>query len=243
MHPLYNCLLFIITLAGGTVPLFVKWLDDRRMHYLLAFSGSFLLSVTFLHLLPETFEELNMAAGIYLLIGFFLQLLIQRITHGMEHGHTHIHPTDHEHHIALLPVLVGLSVHAFMDGLPLGFHYRMGSTEPSLYLAIAIHKLPEAMLIASLVSSVKGRKQAFITLLLFSAITPVAGMLAQFAGERYYAMSKAVSVLIPIVAGAFIHIATTIFFESGTKQHMLTWQKMAAMLAGVGMALLTLSFE
>jgi zinc transporter ZupT len=213
------------------------------MHYLLAFSGSFLLSVTFLHLLPETFEELNSTAGIYLLIGFFLQLLIQRITHGMEHGHTHIHPHDHEHHITLLPLLTGLSIHAAMDGLPLGFHYRMHATEPSLYLAIAVHKLPEAMLIASLVSVVKTRRQAFVILAMFSAITPVTAIMAQFAGERYYAMSKAVSVLIPIVAGAFIHIATTIFFESGTRQHMLTWQKLAAMLAGVGMAFLTLSFE
>lgn len=243
MHPLYNFLLFITTLAGGSLPLLVKWLDDRRMHYLLAFSGSFLLGVTFLHLLPETFKELNTAAGVYLLAGFFLQLLIQRITHGMEHGHTHIHPNDHEHHIALLPVLTGLSIHAAMDGLPLGFHYRMDGTELSLYLAIAVHKLPEAMLIASLVSVVKTRRQAFITLALFAAITPLTAMLAQYAGERYYAMSKAVSILIPIVAGAFIHIATTIFFESGTRQHMLTWQKMAAMLAGVGMAFLTLSFE
>lgn len=240
---LYNLFLFLVTFAGGSLPLWVKWMDERRMHYLLAFSGSFLLSVTFLHLLPETFEELNTAAGVYLLIGFFLQLLIQRITHGMEHGHAHIHPHEHGHQVALMPVLAGLSLHAAMDGLPLGFHYRIQSTEPSLYLAIAVHKLPEAMLIASLVSAVRNRSNALVTLLIFSAITPVTAMLAQYAGEHYHAMSKAVSILIPVVAGAFIHIATTIFFESGTKQHMLTWQKLTAMLAGVGMAFLTLSFE
>lgn len=243
MHAWHSLLLFILTCIGGSIPLWVKWIDDRRMHYLLAFSGSFLLSITFLHLLPETFEDLNSKAGIYLLIGFFLQLVIQRLTHGVEHGHTHIHPQEHGHAIALAPILTGLTVHAFMEGLPLGFSYHMNATEPSLYMAVAVHKIPEAMLITTLVSGVKGRKQALITLLFFAAVTPLGGIIAQALGERYHAMSNTVMVLIPVVAGAFIHIATTIFFESGTKQHMLTWQKILAMLIGVGMALLTLYFE
>ena len=92
---LYNILLFVITFLGGSVPLWVKGLDDKKMHYLLAFSGSFLLSITLLHLLPETFEELGSAAGFYLLVGFFLQLIIQRITHGIEHGHVHLEHNGH----------------------------------------------------------------------------------------------------------------------------------------------------
>ncbi len=216
------------------------------MHYLLAFSGSFLLSITFLHLLPETFRpvlsmEVNTRAGIYLLIGFFIQLLIQRFTHGVEHGHAHVHP--HEHHIPLVPIIAGLTVHAFMEGLPLGFNYLAHGTEPSLYLAVGVHKLPEAMLVTSLVLAVKGKQKAWLALIYFSLITPVAAMLAQVLGQQYSFISQAVVVLIPIVAGAFIHIATTIFFESGTKQHMLSWQKISAMIVGVGLALGTLYFE
>lgn len=243
MHYWLALLLFLVTVIGGSVPFWVKWLDDRRMHNLLAFSGSFLLSITFLHLLPETFEDLSTRAGFYLLVGFFLQLLIQRFTHGVEHGHAHIQPNDHHHHVALLPILAGLTVHAFMEGLPLGFHYHQHATIPSLYLAVAVHKIPEAMLVASLAMAVKNRSYAFYTLLIFAAITPVAAILAQVMGERYYSMSQAVMALIPIVAGAFIHISTTIFFESGTKQHMLTRQKILAMLLGVCMAMLTIGFE
>ncbi|XZF13941.1 ZIP family metal transporter [Chitinophagaceae bacterium MMS25-I14] len=241
MHFWYSLLLFMVTLLGGSVPLWIKWFDDRRMHYLLAFSGSFLLSITFLHLLPETFEDLNVKAGFYLLVGFFAQLLIQRFTHGVEHGHAHIHP--HEHHVALTSILAGLTLHAFMEGLPLGFNYHMHGTEPSLYMAVAVHKVPEAMLVTSLVLSVKNRRTALLILMCFAAVTPLAGMAAEVLGERYYFMSHAVLILIPVVAGAFIHIATTIFFESGTKQHLLTWQKIAAMITGVGMAMLTLCFE
>ncbi|MBS1772395.1 MAG: ZIP family metal transporter [Bacteroidetes bacterium] len=236
----YSVLLFLITLIGSTIPLFIKGFDDKRMLSLLAFSGSFLLSITFLHLLPETFGELNARAGVYILIGFFLQLALQRLTHGIEHGHVH-HSSDH-HHVPVISVIAGLTLHAVMEGLPLGFNYRMASTTPSLYLAVAAHKLPESVLAAMLINSVKGKKVAFITMCFFSLVTPLSGMLANKLGTSYHAMSNAITVVIPIVAGAFIHIATTIFFESGTKNHLLTWQKLAAMLAGVGAALTTLLF-
>lgn len=211
------------------------------MHLLLAFSGSFLLSITFLHLLPETFKELGASAGLYLLAGFFLQLLIQRFTHGIEHGHVHHMP--HEHSIPLASIVAGLSLHAFMEGLPLGFNYRMGATTPSLYLAVAAHKLPEAILLTTLVMGTRGKGRSLMVLALFSLLTPVASIIAARLGESYYAMSQVVSVLIPVVAGAFIHISTTIFFESGTKQHLLTRQKIAAMILGVGIGLATLAFE
>lgn len=241
MHIFNGLGLFIITFLGGSIPLWVKGLDDRRMHYLLAFSGSFLLSITFLHLLPETFASLGSKAGLLLLCGFFVQLIIQRITHGLEHGHVHIH--QHEHHMPINSMLIGLALHAFMEGLPLGFNYAMQGTEPSLYLAVAAHKLPEAMLVTSLVAETKTRSKAFITLLIFSLITPIAGLLATMLGNYYAPISQAVMYLIPIVAGVFIHIATTIFFESGTKSHMLTRQKTVAILLGVGTGLITLLFE
>ena len=274
MQEYFSLFLFIISFVGGTIPLFIKGMDERRTNYLLAFSGSFLLSITLLHLLPETFVEIGGKAGLYLLAGFFLQLLIQRITHGVEHGHSHVHETgthmhshthshnhpgshDHDHghsyghshrhatshSIPLVSILIGLTLHAFMEGLPLGFHYRSGATEPSLYLAVAAHKLPEAMLITSLVMAVKGRRTALFILLLFSLVTPMASFLAAFLGESYLFAANLIKLLIPVVAGAFIHIATTIFFESGTRQHMMTWRKVLSILLGVSLGLATLLIE
>jgi zinc transporter ZupT len=244
MHLGYGILLFVITFTGGLLPIWFKSFDDKRMHYLLAFSGSFLLSITFLHLLPETFGDLGAKAGIYVLAGFFLQLILQRFTHGVEHGHLHVQQqNDHHHHVPVFSILAGLSVHAFMEGLPLGFNYRMQATEPSLYLAVAAHKLPEAILATTLLLNTKGRRTAVLTMFFFSCITPLAGVLANSLGASYYAMSVAVGILIPIVAGAFIHISTTIFFESGTKNHLLTWQKIFAMICGVSIGFATLLIE
>ena len=243
MHLLPNLLLFALTMIGGSLPLWFRGLNERRLQLLLAFSGAFLLSITFLHLLPETFSEQGSRTGFLILAGFFLQLFIQRVTHGVEHGHVHVHADAHSHHVPVWSIVAGLSVHAFMEGLPLGFNYRHEATNASIYLAVAAHKLPEAMLLAMLVMANKSKKASFITLLAFSLLTPVAGLIATFLGTNYGFMARTVATLIPIVAGAFIHIATTIFFESGTKQHMLTWQKIVCMGAGVGIALTTLLLE
>jgi zinc transporter ZupT len=243
MHFLSPVLLFLITLTGGSIPLWFKSLTDKGMQLLLAFSGAFLLSITFLHLLPETFEDFGGSTGFYILAGFFLQLFIQRITHGVEHGHVHVHPNPHEHFIPVWSIVLGLSVHAFMEGLPLGFNYRNAATGISLYFAVAAHKLPEAMLLSMLMLHARGKHAALITLFIFSALTPLAGIAATFLGMQYGFISRMVTALIPVVAGAFIHISTTIFFESGTKQHLLTWQKVIAMSVGVAIALITLLLE
>ena len=209
------------------------------MNLLLAFSGSFLLSITFLHLIPETVEDQGEKAGMYMLAGFFLQLLIQRFTHGVEHGHTHIH--THNHTIPLFSILAGLGVHALMEGFPLGFNYRMPGTDTALYFAVATHKLPEIIIVATMIRSVKGSGiQSVGLLLLFSLFTPLASVFASFLGTRYLAISEILGMIIPVVAGAFIHISTTIFFESGTKQHALTGQKLMAILLGVALSAATL---
>lgn len=252
MFFLPNILLFAITLLGGSIPLWKRKsgsgvhdtepeISSRNIHLLLAFSGSFLLSITFLHLIPESFTEIGSRAGFYILTGFFFQLIIQRITHGVEHGHAH--GNDHQHGISLLGIITGLSVHAFMEGLPLGFHYREQSTNMMLYLAVGGHKLPEAMILTALVAHVGGNKKAWMVLFFFSLITPAGSFLAEWAGTRYLSMRQIVTVLIPLVAGSFVHIATTIFFESGTRQHLLTWQKVLTMITGAGLGFLSLLLE
>lgn len=239
MFLFYSFFLFIITLIGGSVPLWSKSWNEQSMKYLLAFSGAFLLSITLLHLIPETIEHSGHTAGVYILAGFFLQQLIQRFTHGVEHGHAHV--GDHHHHIAVVPVFAGLAVHAFSEGLPLGISYSDVTTLPSLYLAVALHKLPEAMLITSLVYfSSKKKSKAWPALILFAMITPVAGLLTSYLGNAYDGVEAFVHLCIPVIAGAFIHIATTIFFESGTKTHDMNWKKWTATVSGIVLALLTL---
>ena len=130
-----------------------------------------------------------------------------------------------------------------MEGLPLGFNYRNSATNPSLFLAVGAHKLPEAMLLGILLKQAYSRNRALLLVSIFAMITPCSAILATMLGTHYGTMSRTVTAIIPVVAGAFIHISTTIFFESGTRQHLLTMEKVGAMLFGIVLAGMTLAFE
>jgi zinc transporter ZupT len=237
---IYLSALFLLTAIGGSVPLFLKGFRNSWMTLMLAFSGSFLLGITLLHLMPETFHELNEKAGLYILLGFFLQLILQRFSHGVEHGHVHESDT-HAH--AFLPIFIGLSVHAFMEGIPLGFNYQSAATLPSIFIGVAAHKLPEAITLCSLLIITQAYKNKWLVLLLFAAVSPASAMLAMVYGQKFYFISSILVYIIPLVIGSFLHISTTVLYESGTRHHELSRQKVLAVILGLGSALATLVFH
>ena len=241
MQPFLLIALFVVTALGGSVPLWLRQPEERGMQLLLAFSGSALLGITFLHLVPESFVEMGGRAGGLVLAGFFLQLLVQRLTHGVEHGHVHAHAPGAR--VPLLSILAGLALHAFMEGLPLGIVYRDEATTPSLFIAVGLHKIPEAILAASLTAAGVGKRKAAFILVVFAAVTPLAALASHLLRVHYLAMRQIIDALVPLVAGAFLHIATTIFYESGTRHHHLTVRKGIAIVAGIALALATLLFE
>ena len=47
---------------------------------LLSFSGAFLLAICFLHLIPELYHDYSPSIGLFILVGFVLQLLLEFLT-------------------------------------------------------------------------------------------------------------------------------------------------------------------
>lgn len=241
----YLILILAATIGGGVIPMTVKRLHPNLPIYLLAFTGAFLFGITIMHLLPEIYHELGHTAGIYIALGFFLQVFLQQLSHGMEHGHTHLPPAHgHHHHISVTPLLAGLSIHAFMEGIPLGLRFEDRSALPSLALGIAAHKVPEALTLITVMTHAHQPSAALWRILaLFSLVTPLAAVLAGLLGTRFTAVTASLIYLTALVTGAFIHISTTIFYESGTRHHELSRQKVLAFAAGIVLAFLTLIFE
>ncbi|MBL4710802.1 MAG: ZIP family metal transporter, partial [Flavobacteriales bacterium] len=97
--------LFIVSLVSGCF-IFIKSFDLKtKISSLLSFSGAYLLGICFLHLIPELFEENDSSVGLYLLIGFFLQLILDYFSGGIEHGHAHVNKKK----IGRFPLLIFLS--------------------------------------------------------------------------------------------------------------------------------------
>jgi hypothetical protein len=71
-------------------------------------------------------------------------------------------------------------------------------------------------------------------------VSPISGMMAMYYGQKFYFISNILVYIIPVVIGAFLHISTTILYESGTKHHQLSTQKILVVLLGIGLAMATL---
>ena len=218
--------------------LWVKPSDPNKLKLLIAFSGAYLLSITALHLLPEVFTGDDRGAyfGSFVLVGFFIQVMLEYLSGGIEHGHAHTHRS------AGLPVglMIGLCLHAFLEGMPLGGgdaghshhgHSHSHGLEP-LLLGIVLHKYPVAMVfLAMLLNSGLAKAKAFGLLAVFAAMAPLGTLLSgEFEMVGQYNRES-----LAIVIGIFLHVSTTILFES-SEGHRFNAYKMMAIAAGLALS-------
>ena len=236
-------LLFFCVLLGGALAFWFHGRAQTTLKLALSFSGAYLLGITVLHLMPGAFSVPQASAGFWILGGFLFQLILEQLTQGVEHGHIHIH--EHSGSAMAVQVMIGLSVHAFLEGMPLS-HYdsfhamQHDSTHGGhghLLIGIVLHKLPAAFALVSLLLLSHFRKiTVWICLALFSAMSPSGALVA----GSFPLSQEAMANLLGFVIGSFLHIATTILFEADdNRQHHVSWAKMGVILLGIGLAVLS----
>lgn len=206
----------------------------RRM--VIPFTGAFLLGVVISHLLPEIFAESDKTVALFVLLGFAVQIMLDVFSKGIEHGHLHFH--DHNIGRQVIPILLALSVHSFLEGLPLGHHghshgYDHAAGDVFLW-AIVFHKLPAAFTLATLLFlAYKSRVRAWVLLIVFGLMTPLGTWVAHFIslGETAH------QYILALVGGSLLHVSTTIIFEVDSKgSHQISLDRLLAILFGVVIA-------
>lgn len=222
-------ILFVVSLASGCV-IFVKSFDLKaRVSPLLSFSGAYLLGICLLHLLPELFEGNDSSVGFYLLVGFFLQLILDYFSGGIEHGHAHVNKNK----IGKFPLLIFLSLglHAFLESFPL-----LELDEESYLIGLLIHKVPIAIILGGLLIGYELKKSIiFIALLIFSLMSP----LGVFVGSYFNSNTVIFQQFLAISIGIILHLSTTILLETND-QHHISVKKLIPLFLGVTLALLSL---
>ena len=236
-------LLYGAVLAGGGLAFYFKSNNRRFLQLVLSFVGAYLLGILVLHLIPDAYTGSSPKIGLWVLAGFFIQLTLEQFSLGVEHGHIH----DHHHTsrpLFALQVVISLSIHAFMEGLPLSmdavFHATT-SGEPhqhnQLFYGVILHKAPEAFALALLLlMSHFSKKVVIISIILFAAMSPLGAFITQSIHFETQTLQK----MIAVVIGSLLHISTTILFEvDNTDEHRISIQKVGAIVAGVVLSLLT----
>ncbi|MFN2383190.1 MAG: ZIP family metal transporter [Gemmatimonadota bacterium] len=146
-------------LLGGLLVITRRAWGTLLLRLFVAIGAGFLLSVALLRMLPEALAleprwTLPLVVG-----GYFL-------THTFEHGfvpHFHFGEETHPgvvHRRSSLAALGGLGLHSFFDGVSIAAGYQVSPVLGWLvFVAIALHKLPEGFTISSIVLAAGGSRR------------------------------------------------------------------------------------
>jgi len=215
-------------LIGGAVVAAPRRIGDRTLTLLMALGAGNLLGVSVIELIPESIHELGETAPVvilagYLLIHFFEHVFAPHLHFGEEtHGTTII-----DAHVSSTAIL-GLTLHAFMDGVAISSAFI---ASPALgvivFAAIMLHKLPEGFTIASVMkASGSGRRgtlgaSAILSVATFTGVLAT-GLLSDFAG---YALALA--------TGSVLYVGATDLMSEANKEFNILNPVMV--LVGIGM--------
>ncbi|WP_300978057.1 ZIP family metal transporter [Flavobacterium sp.] len=211
----------IAVILGYVLALVFKPKKKTNLKLLLAFSGSFLLSITVIHLLPEVYATKNETIGIYIMMGILFQIILEFFSKGAEHGHVHGH--DKMSQIPWL-LFISLCIHAFLEGFPVGHHH-------DLAIGIAIHHLPIAIILTTFfVQAQLNRIAILIFMVTFAMMTPLGTLAVDFLPE----LQQYTTEITAIVIGILFHISSTIIFES-SEGHKFNVAKISMIILGIAL--------
>ncbi len=224
-------LLFAGAFFGGSAVFLFKNTNASQLKLILSFSGAYLFAITLLHLIPDVYGSGEPHIGLYILAGFMLQILMEQFSEGIEHGHIHKHSQDH--YAFPLGIMISLCLHAFLEGMPLA-----GKQHRELVYGIALHHIPAAFaLVSILLQHHSGKTKVFVMLTLFALMTPLGYILSFQISEGFLTnIDLYFDKIMAVVIGIFLHISTTILFESSV-DHKFNVKKIVAVVLGIAIAL------
>ena len=231
-----DIILFVSAFLSGLLVIVFKLKFSKNLKLLISFSGAFLLAICILHLIPEIFSNYTSKIGVFILIGFLLQLLLEFFSDGIEHGHFHTHTKS----MTAFPyaIFISLCLHSFIEGMALidTGHLHNHSSNHSLLIGIVIHKIPIAVVLSTMFIAKNISKLWFImALFIFSISAPLGLTLA----TNYAISIENTNVILALAVGIFLHISTTILFES-SEGHKFDLKKFIIVIIGFSLAFFTL---
>src|ERR1700759_1546008 len=89
MEPWKVIVLFLGAFTGGIAVFLFRGDNHKMLKLVLSFSGAYLFGITVLHLIPDAYHDNDNYVGVFILIGFLFQIVLEQFSDGVEHGHMH----------------------------------------------------------------------------------------------------------------------------------------------------------
>jgi zinc and cadmium transporter len=194
----------IISLVGVITFGFREKTLKKMLLFLVAFSAGGLMGAAFLHLLPEALAT-NSATnvGIYIIIGFSLFYIIERVLHWR-----HCHDEKCHVHTFTYMSLIGDGIHNFIDGVTIAISFLAGiPLGVATTIAIIAHEIPHEMgNFAVLVHGGFGKLKALLWNFLSAIVAIVGALFGFFLSEI---LGKSIPIILPFAAGGFIYVSAS----------------------------------
>lgn len=225
-------LLLILSVLAGVF--LGKYFGNKKAFAknLLILSAGFLITICLNEVFPKVYDSENHHIGIWVIAGVLLQMLLENLTKGFEHGHFHHHSEGKG--ILPLALMIGMFIHAFLEGIPLANEEHVLSP----YLSgILFHNLPISFILgAFLVYRGKFSPASWLIISVFALASPLGLLLGKYFNPEWEVYFLA------LVGGIFLHISSVIIFE-GSKNHNVDWKKVGLVILGILMAMVAHLFH
>jgi len=218
-----------------------KLLSDKATTYISVFGGAFLFASCFINLVPHIYLEgfvtprLHIKTGAAVLAGFLIQLLLEHVTNGVEHGHNHCHECAEHSHTThpVTGLLIGLCIHSFIEGMPLVD--PDGDIHQGLLYGIVFHNIPITLVLLGLfINNRYSFVRSLWLLLIFAVMTP----LGSLCNLLFLPDDKVVqAMLMGVVTGILLHVSVSILFDHD--HNRFSWFKLALVLLAFAAAYVT----
>jgi len=236
-------LVSLISLVGVFTLALKPELLKKLLFTMVSFAVGGLLGDAFIHLIPESIEQLGSPASacFFVLVGIILFFILEKF---ILWRHCHI-PTSKEHpHPVVFMNLIGDGVHNMFDGLAIGASYIISlPVGIATTLAVILHEIPQE--IGDFGILVHGGLSPWRALFfnLLSALFAVIGAVVALSVGPY--VKTALTALLPITAGGFIYMAGSDLIPSlhDQKEFPKAWLQLVFILLGISIMLLLLFLE
>lgn len=203
----------VTTIGIYTIRHFEAW-GRKYSIYFICFAAGVLISVSFLHIIPKSFE-MNANAPIYLLSGFvFLHLFNRFIT-----AFVCERDPDSQYGIGLVPMF-GIGLHSFIDGFIYSITFTVSIFTGALAATgMVLHEFPEGIITYLLL--LRGgfsERTALILAFLAASLTTPLGMLVSYPFISQID-KPLLGALLSLSAGALVYVGATHLLPQAEKEH------------------------
>jgi len=188
---------------GGAIIVQRHW-ERRYLRYFVALGAGFMLATALVEMIPQSFELGGRSAALLVLLGYLIIHFFEHTVTPHFHFGEETHQDEFIHSHKSYPVLLGLIIHTFFDGIAIASGFLVSNWLGWLiFLAVFLHKIPEGFTVSSvMLASGRSRRIAWGASMVLGGST-LAGVLTMALFRHH------VSAGLPLSAGVTIYVAAS----------------------------------